>query len=227
MDWQIILSPNTPGSINMTEDWRLFQDFEKGSTFPVLRIYTWQPKCITFGYSQKPEMFPDLLKCQKEGWDIVKRPTGGGIVFHDRDEVTYAVIMPKNGDWRQSYRRISETIIAGLRRLGIKAEIRNAKSVIKREPENKLLGSLLWSRDVKSQAPFTQLCFSNLNGYEITYKGEKLIGQAQRLGRKGLLQQGTIKTGLLEKKITFEDLSRALIESFQERGDLTVGWQIP
>ena len=193
MDLKIILSPKTPGSINMATDWKLFQDFEKGLSPPTLRIYSWQPKCVSLGYSQDPGKISELEEWQEEGWDIVKRPTGGGIVFHDLNEVSYTVVMPRTKEWREAYRLISKAVVTGFKSLGIEVVTRNSEFGIRN----------------------SELCFETLNGYEITYKGEKLVGQAQRLGKKGLLQQGTIKTEILDREISFEDLSGALVRGFK------------
>ena len=76
----------------MQADLKLFNDFENGLISSTLRIYSWEPKCISLGYGQELDslLVGDLAR--KKGWDVVKRPTGGGIVFHNEAEVTYSLV---------------------------------------------------------------------------------------------------------------------------------------
>ncbi|MGB9612950.1 MAG: lipoate--protein ligase family protein, partial [Candidatus Margulisiibacteriota bacterium] len=120
-----------------------------------------------------------------------------------------------------SYRKISEAVVWGLNQLGIHAQIRNSKSEIRN--------------------PKSQLCFFYPTEYEIVVAGKKIVGSAQKRGRRALLQQGSIFVRrttdeaffvlkrwhgnvdavsveeVLGRKIAFEELSKALIEGFKER----------
>jgi lipoate-protein ligase A len=244
--WQLILSSALSGQANMDIDLKLFHDFEKGSISSALRIYSWKPNCVSLGYSQKVEKEVDLDRAKTLGWDVVKRPTGGGIVFHNEAEVTYSLVtaidnplLPKG--LVPSYKKISEAVVYGLNQLGLHAQIRNPKSEIRNKSE--ILN------------PKSQLCFSYPAEYEIVVEGpstpsmelgtgslgarKKIVGSAQKRGRKALLQQGSIfvratpKTvyevlkkdykrenavsveEVLGRKIDYNELSEALIEGFK------------
>ena len=201
--WQLLKTPKLPGSANMELDIRLFHDHESGLIPSTLRIYSWQPKCITYGYAQKVEKLIDLEKFKSEGWDIVRRPTGGGIVFHNEGEVAYSLVTDLDNPLLPeglipSYKRISEAIVVGLKEIGIAAEIQNPKSKIQN----------------KSQLsnPNKHLCFSYPAEYEIVAKGKKIVGSAPKRGTKTLLQQGAI----LVRPADFEEISKALIFGFEE-----------
>ncbi|MFN2563739.1 MAG: hypothetical protein ABR499_01840, partial [Gemmatimonadaceae bacterium] len=58
------------------------------------------------------------------GVAVVRRPTGGRAILHDR-EVTYSVTAPSAdaGALRESYRRINRLLIDGLSALGAAAQI--------------------------------------------------------------------------------------------------------
>ena len=114
---------------------------------------------------------------------MIKRPTGGGIVFHNEAEVTFSLvtaiddpILPKG--LVPSYKKISEAIVFALKGLGIPAEIRNPS----------FLSGQVSDFGFRNSA----LCFSYPAEYEIVADGKKIVGSAQKRGRKALLQQGSI-----------------------------------
>mgnify|MGYP000250470083 CR=1 FL=1 len=58
----------------------------------LLRFYNWQSGGVTFGYSQRySTVITRLKKEKKEGLPPVRRPTGGGIVYHEND-LTFSFI---------------------------------------------------------------------------------------------------------------------------------------
>jgi lipoate-protein ligase A len=108
--------------------------------------------------------------------DVVRRPTGGRAILHT-DELTYSVTLLQGdpraaGDVVDSYRRISEGLLAGLRRLDVDA----VQAVGQKS----------------SQAGQTPVCYETPSAYEITVQGKKLVGSAQWRGRGGVLQHGTL-----------------------------------
>ena len=183
----------------MARDRKLFQDFEKGLISPTIRIYSWSPACVSLGYSQNLEEEIDLDQCRHLGWDVVKRPTGGGIVFHNTDEVTYSIVTGKDslpGGLIESYKSISRAVVLGLNKLGIKAELTvnseqwtvdsgQKAACLPKSPDR------IGGRRRKSRVR-ENLCFSYPAEYEIVVDGRKLVGSAQRRGRRALLQQGSI-----------------------------------
>ena len=163
------------GSEHMALDCELFEKCESEQTKDTLRIYSWDPPCISLGYSQKIEEEVDVDRAKRLGWDVVRRPTGGGIVFHNEAEVTYSLITGIDqlpAGLIPSYKKISEAVVLGLRKLGLKAEI------------NKM--------NVERRALNVGLCFSYPAEYEIVVGGRKIVGSAQKRGRHALLQQGSI-----------------------------------
>ncbi len=226
--WQLIVAPKRTGNFHMEEDLKLFQAHEEGTAGSTLRIYSWQPKCISLGYSQKVEHEIDLNNANKIGWDHVCRTTGGGIVFHNEEEVTYSLVTSLNDPSLPeglipSYRKLSEAIVKTLNYLGVKAEVSIQAEGKRQEAKGK-----------------RSLCFSYPAEYEVVAQGKKLVGSAQKRGRKTLLQQGSIFVKrtedkafsilrrpcddlnaisveeILGKKVGFEEVSSALIRGFEE-----------
>ena len=162
------------GKYNMEYDLYLFNNFEQGSIPSTLRVYGWEGPCISLGYTQDPEKELNLSNCKKYGIEIVKRPTGGGIVFHNEHEVTYSFICGNNEPKLpegliESYKFISNIIIRALKGSGVNAELSDTRH--------------------NEQA---RLCFSFPASYEITLDGNKIVGSAQKRDEKALLQQGSI-----------------------------------
>ena len=58
---------------------------------PTIRFYRWRSPALSFGYFGK---FSDVAVYTAER-DLVRRWTGGGIVFHG-DDLTYSVVIPAN-----------------------------------------------------------------------------------------------------------------------------------
>lgn len=242
--WQLIISPELSGAENMEQDLRMFYDFEQGIIPSTLRIYSWKPKCITLGYSQEMDRLIDELTAKIDGWDIVKRPTGGGIVFHNEAEVTYSLVteidnprLPKG--LVPSYRKLSEAIVFALRSVGVSAELQTStpRQSSGLMPSNVEASNFKAQNKSKSQNP--NLCFAYPAEYEIVVGDKKIVGSAQKRGKKALLQQGSIfvrnmadaEFELLKKpykeynavsveqvlgrKVGFKELSDALVKGFK------------
>ena len=148
-----------------------------GLSPPTLRLYGWEPPCVSVGYAQRLEDEIDLDACRRLGYGWVRRPTGGRAILHV-DELTYSVVAPLQeprvaGDILTSYRRLSAGLIAGLSALGC--------DVVQAEP------------DVEHGAPEqSAACFDLPSPCEVMAQGRKLIGSAQARRRRVVLQHGTL-----------------------------------
>src|SRR3989454_2439875 len=121
-DWRLLVDAPAGGAWNMAVDEVLLDGVAAGTTPPTLRFYEWTPPCLSLGYFQ-PFDVVDLDGCRALGVEVVRRPTGGRAILHDR-ELTYSVALPApllghDAGILPSYRRLSLALQAGLRRLGI------------------------------------------------------------------------------------------------------------
>jgi lipoate-protein ligase A len=110
-----------PGAWNMALDETLLTNLVDHDN-PILRLYGWQPPCVSIGYFQSMEEEVDVLKCSNMGVDLVRRITGGGAVLHEF-ELTYTFIT-KNypANILESYHLICEPVVLCLDRLGYSAK---------------------------------------------------------------------------------------------------------
>ena len=173
-EWRIIISDPLPGAMNMAVDSAILSAVGREEVPPTLRLYRWNPPCLSLGYSQ-PYSDIDKQKLKIKGWDVVRRPTGGRAILHT-DELTYAVIAPRTeprleGGLLQSYRRLSVALAESLSLLGLPIEVHSGK---------------------KSTAQDQAVCFENPSDFEITVDGKKIIGSAQARKKEGILQHGTL-----------------------------------
>jgi lipoate-protein ligase A len=175
--WRLILSKPLEGAWNMAVDEAILEAVGRKSVLPTLRLYAWNPPCLSLGYSQ-PVSDVDWSRLTDFGWQIVRRPTGGRAILHT-DELTYAVIAPLNephvaGGIMESYRRLAEALLAALHLLGLPAQA----------DQNYPLPN--------GSQPNAAVCFEVPSNYEITANGKKIIGSAQARRSVGVLQHGTL-----------------------------------
>ena len=172
--WRLLITPALSGAWNMAIDEALLADISEAASLPTLRLYSWDPPCLSIGYAQ-PHSDIDLQRLSQFNWDWVRRPTGGRAILHT-DELTYSVIAPYteprvSGSVLESYQRLSQALLAALKNLNIPA-IANPLSP-----------------NAHQIAP---VCFEIPSNYEIVVQGKKLMGSAQARRKQGVLQHGTL-----------------------------------
>jgi len=174
--WYLLHSPPSTGASNMAMDEALML-FAAESNAWICRVYTWNAPTLSLGRNQRASGAYDLPRIVDQGIDVVRRPTGGRAILHDR-EVTYSVVGPVRdaGDLRESYARINRLLVAALRTLGVAA-------TVVEDPG---------SRDPGLEQPGVLPCFHHPSVGEITFKGRKLVGSAQWRSDDVLLQHGSI-----------------------------------
>jgi len=170
------IDPPQTAHTNMQKDEALFAAQEAARQPQIhLRFYSWLNPAVSFGYAQKPEKLLDLNKAEKLGVETVKRITGGGMVFHQPGELTYAFTAPLSAlpeGIIPSCNFISEIFIRALQKIGVKAE--------------------LAVRAGFDGAYLRDICFALPAKYEVVCNGKKLLGSAQKRGRRVLLQHGSL-----------------------------------
>lgn len=173
--WRLLRVQTHDGASNMAIDEAIADAVRAGDVLPTLRFYQWGPSCLSLGRMQSAESV-DVARCHEQGWDIVRRSSGGRAVLHI-DELTYSIAAPEDeprmaGGIMPSYRRLSEALLAGMERAGIYADQSDTR-----------VGSN------KNKGP---ICFDLPGAYEITHRGRKLVGSAQKRSRGVVLQHGAI-----------------------------------
>ncbi|MEW6567489.1 MAG: lipoate--protein ligase family protein [Chloroflexota bacterium] len=173
--WRLIQTPAAPGAQNMALDQALLEAIASSQGPPTLRLYTWDPPCLSLGHAQ-PTADIDLNRLTALGWDWVRRPTGGRAILHTH-ELTYAVVLPADhplvgGGVLDAYRRLSQGLATALLDLGVPVEIHRTPAA--------------------AADRANPVCFEVFSVYELTVQGRKLVGSAQVRRGGGVLQHGSL-----------------------------------
>jgi len=246
MEWRLIKDSYHTGFMNMAIDEAIMIAHREGLVPPTIRFYQWSPPAVSLGYFQDLKKEIDVDVCQDMRIDIVRRPTGGKAVLHDK-ELTYSFIIKENhplvnDSILETYKKISGGMIRGLSYLGITAELVPLREKLNSNPLLKGEKSEIRHSDFKS------ICFSVPSQYEVQVEGKKIVGSAQVRKREIVLQHGSLLIELekdklfsvfnfpsakirkrlkirfkatsleeiLKKKINFSELSEILPRGFEE-----------
>ena len=168
-EWRVIVDPALAGAANMARDHALAAALRPGTG--TVRFYRWRAATLSLGRNEPVTVrYRELLRDRPE-MEVVRRPTGGRAVIHDR-ELTYAVGLPARafGGPRRAYRRVSAGLVQGLRHLGVPASMAGGRSL----------------------PPDAGPCFREPAAGEVVVGGRKIVGSAQvRIG-DALLQHGSL-----------------------------------
>lgn len=175
-NWRLIGLSVNDAFMNMAVDETILKARILNKVPDTLRFYRWLPSAVSIGYFQDVENEVDLEACRLHGVDVVRRPTGGGAVYHDSEgEITYSVTVDKQtlgtSDSLLIYHKLCNGIIKALGKLGAQAN---------------------FDSGTPTRCP------------NILIKDKKVSGSAQLRRRGVVLQHGTILMDLdLEKMFTF------------------------
>jgi lipoate-protein ligase A len=200
---RLIRSGALPPALNLALDEALLR-----SGTQTLRLYDWDPPGLSIGFFQRAEEFDSV-----EGYEMVRRPTGGGAIAHT-GELTIAWI----GERQRVdavYERTNRLVAEAVRPFGIVAEFGEG------EPEAAPRG----------------LCFDAHTRYDLMAGGRKFFGSAQRRGAGRFLMHGTLVLSrnplsrgavslseLAGREVTRHEIEQAVIATAERlwEGKLTV-----
>jgi len=173
--WRLLITPPAPGSWNMAVDEAILESAGRGDSLPTLRLYAWEPPCLSLGYAQ-PVTDVDFARLKERGWDVLRRPTGGRAILHT-DELTYSIVGSiahpiLAGSVLDSYGRLAQAIYHALKSLGLLVAMKE--------------------HEVGDGSSTNPVCFEVPSTYEITVDGKKLVGSAQARRKDGVLQHGSL-----------------------------------
>lgn len=179
-EWMIEADFDRAGAHHMERDEALARErLDNPALSSVLRLYSWQPAAVSIGYQQRMETI-DLEASRINGVDVIRRPTGGRAVLH-KNEITYAVVTkaePADGLYAV-HNRIVTALVKSLSSLQSVAQTSAALLVTPRSEPGQ-----------KNVLPLA--CFASAARHEVTWRGNKVIGSAQRRFGNVVLQHGSI-----------------------------------
>lgn len=215
MKWRLLQTGAKDAFTNMAIDEAIAKLYSR-TGIPTVRVYSWEPAAISIGYFQSLSEEVDTQKCQELGVDVVRRITGGGAVFHDK-ELTYSFVCSEESgivakNILESYRKICNSLVLGFGHLDLQAGfvplndiVVNGKKIsgnAQTRRERNLLqhGTILMEVDVEKM--FSMLLVPN----------EKLKGKII----EDVKQRVTSIEKELGKKISFQEVASAMKKGFEE-----------
>jgi lipoate-protein ligase A len=163
----------------MAIDEALLSCFFPAESAPILRLYGWNPPAFSFGRFQKPEEIINLHRCRTDGVQVVKRTTGGGVIYHAA-ELTYSLVCPADflpgaRGVKDAFYQLASFLIRFYKKLGL-----DAGHAIDHYAGDKRLGER------------TPLCFAGIESCDILINNRKIGGNAQRRLKNVIFQHGSI-----------------------------------
>ncbi|TAN46091.1 MAG: lipoate--protein ligase family protein [Nitrospirae bacterium] len=173
--WRLLDSGYCEAAYNMALDEAIAVSVRRGGSPPTLRLYGWNIVSVSLGSFQKiSDIDSDL--CATRKIPVVRRPTGGRAILHG-DELTYSFSAKNEGLFSknlfETYHAISLAFATALEGSGVAVAMRLEKE----------------SGAVLTKSP---VCFESTSYGEVSCRGKKLIGSAQKRWDDGFLQQGSI-----------------------------------
>ncbi len=168
---RLIIEPEpVDGAWNMAVDEALLESTILGGP-ATLRWYQWRAPTLSLGYFQSL----DDIDPRWRNIPQVRRLTGGGAILHDR-EWTYSCVLPADQTLVRHpydlYDVIHNAVIAWFASTcGLELSLRGATVHAATEPT---------------------LCFLRQDSHDVCFRGQKVLGSAQRRRRGALLQHGSL-----------------------------------
>jgi len=167
-------------AMNMAIDEALLEH----ATAPSIRFYRWHSPALSFGYFGR---FADVKSYTRES-DLVRRWTGGGIVFHG-DDLTYSIAIPASDT---AFSESSISIYEKIHRALCYALAETGQRAVVAVVDDAGPSSAPAPRAGITDASYND-CFAHPVCADVLIDGRKVAGAAQRRTRSGLLQQGSIQ----------------------------------
>lgn len=168
-------------------------------SMPTLRFYSWTRPAATAGYFQKLGDLARRPDFFKPGLEMVRRLTGGGLVLHGAD-LTFSLTMriPQPliaGSVKDSYLKINEALLAGLRAFYTGLDFADCKTV----PSGRGGG-------------MERICFEGPSCYDLLLNSKKVVGASQRRKNGVLLHQSSV---FLDKDLSW--VEKLIIAGFKKK----------
>jgi lipoate-protein ligase A len=206
--WKLRVDGPQPGQANMDEDALLLEDQSLPDALPTLRFFRWQEPTISYGRLQKTEWVNSVAKAFHVGLSVnvavhdlktVQRPTGGGMVWHDKD-LSFSISWRRDHPsfpkcLKEVYRTIHQSVAEALARRGIETSF------------------YFYVKQSSAKTP-TGICFIEPAEDDLIWNKKKILGGALRVTGWGRLYQGNILTEPLN--ISADELIPLISQTFEQ-----------
>lgn len=176
--FRLILDTPRPAALNMAIDEILMESQRLTRAFPVLRFYSWSGPAYSVGYFQNVAQIVKRFQCEKNGVPVVRRITGGGLVFHGED-LTFSIAAKSDhfffaGTVKDSYLKINEVLRNALQKTYPKIDYADCGTI----PSGRGTGE--------------RICFEAPSCFDLLLSGKKIVGASQRRKNGTVLHQSSV-----------------------------------
>lgn len=162
------------------------------ATAVVLRTYRWQAPAATFGYAQH---WLDVRE-RTAALPVVRRWTGGGLVFHG-DDLTIGLAIPAAlGFQKKQTSEIYEEIHGAIR-----AAFRHTRTDVRLAAQE--------------ECRVGMECFTNPARSDLLAGAAKVCGGALRRGKAGVIYQGSIQSAPTPEPVQIAEALAAVVRRFE------------
>lgn len=188
MKWHLLDTGIGTAEENMRKDAELLEDLsEKGPG--ILHFYDWQEESATYGYFTDPSDFLELSAIESVGLKLARRPTGGGIIFHQWDWA-FSLLVPSESCYfsrntLENYAFVN-TIVSKAVEEFLGGGLKPILTPVDEKPQDKACG---------------KFCMATPTKYDVVWEGKKIAGAAQRKCKQGFLHQGSVSLILPQEEI--------------------------
>jgi lipoate-protein ligase A len=202
MAWNLIEREAATAVSNMEFDVELLNTLSPEGS-PILHLYDWVKPSATYGFFSRPHELLNMEAVERIGFDLARRPTGGGIVFHTWD-LAFSVLIPSGSplysqNTLENYELINRVVF------DVVQDFIGKNIAMSLTPQDAAMKST-------QQAFF---CMARPTKYDLVVGNKKVVGAAQRKTKQGFLHQGTIALqapdlSLLNEMLLPKDVCRAM-----------------
>jgi len=216
--WRLLDTDLNDAFYNMALDEAIAIARSKNLVPNTLRFFRWSPSAVSIGYFQSMEEEVDIKACDEMGIDYVRRRTGGGAVYHDRDgELTYSIIVNEDHrlisrDFQETYRTLCSGLVSGLRRLGVPAEFKPINDIV---AQGKKISGNAQTRGmnvVHQHGTILRKVDPALMFKVLKVPSEKIRDKLI----KSVEERVTSINAVLGREVSFQELKDALINGFED-----------
>ncbi len=173
--WRLLLQGPLSAQENMRRDEQALEGQKSPTALPAVRLYRWARPAVSFGRLQQREA-AEAVAAARGTREIVRRPTGGGVVYHDED-LSFSVAWRRDPPVLPScvktvYRQFHQALAEELSVRGFPATLQPSEGSRRGAPG---------------------ACYEEFSEGDVLSDGKKWVGGALKIASWGRLYQGNLK----------------------------------
>jgi len=177
---------------------------EKDLVDDTLHFYRRDPPGISLGYFKKVEEDVNIPQCQDSGVILVRRTSGGGTIFTDKNQLIYGLVTGKKfgNSIEDSFKNVCSVLVKALRSFDCAVEYKPPNDII------------LNGKKVSGNAQTIRNKVVLMHGTIILDMDIELMGRVLKNKKPGYVSSIKAETGIT---IPIPDLKDAVIRSFSDQ----------